>query len=164
MRNWTGIEIEAERERLEREAASILGHMLFEYSRLDMELGMMVVWTEDGKWLEKLTTKHNESNFIKKLRFLEKQAAIKYAGSPEALTAHTRWLYAANRVRECRNQLVHGRWGIEPTRQQVVNVVGLPTLSEQEAIPYTIPALQAELDAVRSLRAGLVGLRKEWPL
>jgi len=57
MRSWTGIEIEAERERLEREAASILGYMLFEYSRLDMELGMMMVWTGEGQRLEKLTTK-----------------------------------------------------------------------------------------------------------
>ena len=57
MRSWTGIEIEAEREQLEREAASILGYMLFEYSRLDMELGMMMVWTGEGQRLEKLTTK-----------------------------------------------------------------------------------------------------------
>ena len=54
--------------------------------------------------------------------------------------------------------------GIEPTRQQVVDVVGLPTSPEEEAIPYTIPALQAELDAVRSLRAGVHELRKGWPL
>jgi len=164
MRSWTGIEIEAERERLEREAASILGYMLFEYARLDMELGMMVVWADEGQHLDKLTTKYDQSNFHTKLGFLKKQAASKYATSPVALTAHTRWLDAADKVRECRNKLVHGRWGIEPTRQQVVNVVGLPTSSEQEAIPYTIPSLQAELDAVRALRAGLVALRKEWPL
>jgi hypothetical protein len=164
MRNWTGIEIEAERERLEREAASILGYMLFEYSRLDMELGMMVVWTGEGQRLEKLTTKYNQSNFHKKLDFLKKQAASKYAASPEALTAHTRWLDAADRVRECRNKLVHGRWGIEPTRQRVVNVVGLPTSPYQKEFPYTIPALQAELEVVKSLRAGLHELRKGWPL
>nr|WP_314621871.1 hypothetical protein [uncultured Noviherbaspirillum sp.] len=164
MRSWTGIEIEAEHERLEREAASILGYMLFEYSRLDMELGMMVVWAGDGQQLEKLTTEYNQSNFNKKLRQLERQAASKYAALPEAFTAHTRWLDAADRMRECRNKLVHGRWGVEPTRQQVVNVVGLPTSPEQKAIPYTIPALQAELDAVRSLRTDLAALRKAWPL
>jgi hypothetical protein len=164
MRSWTGIEIEAERERLEREAASILGYMLFEYSRLDMELGMMVVWADDGQRLEKLTTEYNQSNFNKKLRQLEKQAASKYAASPEALSTHARWLDAADRARECRNKLVHGRWGIEPTRQRVVNVVGLPTSPEQKEIPYTIPALPAELDAVRSLRADLMALRKAWPL
>lgn len=164
MRSWTGIEIEAEREWLEGEAASILGHMLFEYSRLDMELGMMVVWAGDGQQLDELTTKFNRSNFQKKLGFLKKQAASKYATSPEALTAHTHWLDAADRVRKCRNNLVHGRWGIEPARQQVVNVVGLPTSPAQEVIPYTIPALQVELDAVRSLRTGLAALRKAWPL
>jgi hypothetical protein len=164
MRSWTGIEIEAERERLEHEAASILGYMLFEYSRLDMELGLMVVWTDDGRKLEKLTTDHNESNFYTKLGCLEKEVARKYATSPDALAAHSGWLVAAHRVRVCRNKLVHGRWGIEPTKQQVVNVVGLPTSSKQESLPYTIPALQAELDAVKSLRAGLYALRKAWPL
>lgn len=160
MQSWAGIEIEAERERLEREAASILGYMLFEYSRLDMELGMMVVRADDGQQLDKLTTKYDQSNFHKKLSFLKKQAASKYATSPVALTSHTRWLDAADKVRECRNKLVHGRWGVEPTRQQVVNVVGLPTSPRQESIFYTIPSLQAKLDAVKSLRADLVVLRK----
>ncbi|WP_194713038.1 hypothetical protein [Noviherbaspirillum soli] len=164
MRSWTGIEIAAERERLEREAASILGHMLFEYSRLDMDLGLMLVWADDGKRLEKLTTEHNESNFYYKLRFLEKEASIKYANSPDALTAHAGWLVDAHKVRECRNKLVHGRWGIEPTRRQVVNVVGLPTSPEQTAYPYTIRDLQAELDGIKALRASLDALRKAWPI
>jgi hypothetical protein len=64
MRSWTGIEIEAERERLEREAASILGYMLFEYSRLDIEVGMMVVWAGDWQRLEKLTTNTNPESFV----------------------------------------------------------------------------------------------------
>jgi len=164
MRNWTGIEIEAEHERLEREAASILGYMLFEYSRLDMELGMMVVWAGDGRQLDKLTTKYNQSNFHGKLDFLKKRAANKYATAHEAFNAHTCWLDAAHKVRDCRNKFVHGRWGIEPTMQQVINVVGLPTSADQKPFPYTIPALQAELDAIRSLRAGLRDLRNAWPL
>ena len=164
MRSWTGIEIEAERVRLELEAASILGYMLFEYSRLDMELGMMVVWTDDGRKLEKLTTDLNESNFYTKLDCLKKEVARKYATSPRALAAHSGWLVAAHRVREGRNKLVHGRWGIEPTRQQVVNVVGLPTSPKQESNSYTISALQSELDAVKSLRADLHEISKAWPL
>jgi hypothetical protein len=164
MRDWTGIEIEAERERLEREAASILGYMLFEYSRLDMELGMLLVWADDGQRLEKLTTDHSESNFHKKLRSLEKEVERKYAASHEAFLAHTRWLNAADEVRECRNQLVHGRWGIEPSKKQVINVVGLPTSSKQESFSYSISALQYKLDAIKELRAGLQELRKAWPL
>jgi hypothetical protein len=164
MLDWTGIESEAERERLEREAASILGYMLFEYSRLDMELGMLLVWADEGQRLAKLTTDHNESNFYKKLRNLKRDAKRKYAASPEAFLAHTRWLNAADRVRECRNQLVHGRWGIEPSREQVINVVGLPTSPKQESFSYSIPALQSELNAIKKLRADLQELRKAWPL
>jgi hypothetical protein len=80
------------------------------------------------------------------------------------LLAHTRWLNAADEVRECRNKLVHGRWGIEPSKEQVINVVGLPTSPEQESFSCSIPALQSELDAIKKLRAGLQELRKAWPL
>lgn len=69
----------------------------------------------------------SESNFHKKHRCLKKEAKRTYAASPEALIAHTRWLNAADGVRECRNRLVHGRWGIELTKQQVVYIAGLPT-------------------------------------
>lgn len=80
MPEWTGSEIEKERVRLEREAALLLGLMVFEYSRLDMELGLLLAWSNDGCSLESLTERLNEDSFYKRLKFLEELATARYQG------------------------------------------------------------------------------------
>lgn len=164
MREWTGIEIREESERLEREAATILGYMLFDYSRLDMELGLFLVWSDEGRVLEKLTKKLSEYNFHKRLGVLEKLVQTKYADTPNVVEIYAAWLADAHAIRSIRNQLFHGRWGINATRQQVMNVIGLPTSPEQREIPYFIADLQKQLDSIRSLRTRLQEIRKSWPV
>jgi hypothetical protein len=67
MKNWTGIEIEEERRRLESEAAMILGRMHFEYSRLETELGLGLVWANEGSGLsDEFSKKVGDFNFKKK--------------------------------------------------------------------------------------------------
>lgn len=164
MRAWTGIEIQEERDRLEREAATLLGYMLFEYSRLDMELGLFLVWSNEGKELDKLTKKLSDYNFHKRLEFLQELVQTKYAGALKANAIYSNWLADAHETRSIRNQLVHGRWGVNPTHQQVVNVLGLPTSREQKETPYSIADLQNALETMRSLRVRLQELRKSWPV
>lgn len=65
MQNWTGIELKEERGRLERETATILGYMLFEYSRLDTALGLYLAWSADGQPMEELVKKLGDSNGCK---------------------------------------------------------------------------------------------------
>jgi len=55
MKEWTGIEIERVRQGLEQESATTLGRMIFEFSRLDMNLGLMLAWAHEGSQLKKLT-------------------------------------------------------------------------------------------------------------
>lgn len=86
-RAWTGIEIEEERDRLEREAATILGFVIFEYSRLDMEVGWMLSWSDDGKELEKLTKKFRDFDFNKRLKSLQKSVILKFCNSPDVIEA-----------------------------------------------------------------------------
>jgi hypothetical protein len=164
MRAWTGIEIEEDRDRLEREAATILGYMLFEYSRLDMELGLFLVWSNEGKTLDKLTKKLLDHNFHKRLELLQKLVKAKYADTPQPIEVYESWLADAHKTRSIRNQLFHGRWGVNPTQQQVINVLGLPTSPEQQETAYSIADLQNELEAMRALRARLQELRKLWPV
>ncbi|TXH76012.1 MAG: hypothetical protein E6Q82_04645 [Thiobacillus sp.] len=164
MRAWTQIEIREERDRLEREAATILGYMLFEYSRLDMELGLFLVWSNEGKELDKLTTKLSEYNFNKRLEVLQKLVQAKYADTPQPNEIYASWLADAHETRSIRNQLFHGRWGVNPIQQQVVNILGLPTSPEQQGTPYSIADLQNALETMRALRARLQDLRKSWPV
>jgi len=161
---WTGIEIQEERDRLEREAATILGYMLFEYSRLDMELGLFLVWANEGKTLDKLTKKLSDYNFHKRLEFLRKLVQVKFAKTPKINEAYATWLADAHETRSIRNQLFHGRWGVNPTQQQVTNVLGLPTSPEQRETPYSIVDLQNNLETIQTLRTRLQELRKSWPV
>ena len=156
-------EVAVEYDQLERKAATVLGYMLFEYSRLDMELGLFLVWSDDGRKLVELTKKLIDNNFNKRLTLLEKLVRKKYEGTPaEALFA--KWLSDAHAIRSVRNQLFHGRWGVIPQQQLVANVIGLPSSSEQSETRDSIEQLRESLQAMRMLRSRLSDLRQAWPI
>lgn len=163
MKEWTGIEIQRVRQGLEQASASILGRMLFEFSRLDVSLGLVLVWSSDGSRLELLTRRVADYSFHKKLEYLAELACSRYESNQAALAAHTGWIKQANDVREERNNLVHGRWDADPMNDRVVNVVGLPT-GEQVENRYTIPELKAVLERIAQLRDNLYALRDQWPV
>ncbi|PAU87200.1 hypothetical protein CK507_10830 [Pseudomonas sp. WN033] len=151
------------KDEIEKEAATTLGYMLFEYSRLDMELGLFLVWSNDGQNLDRLTKKLNDSNFNKRLHLLEKLVNEKYMDTPAA-DIYKFWLSDAHAVRSLRNELFHGRWGFIPQQQQVANVVGLPTSPEQTETRYSIAQLKDLLLTMRDLRSRLSDLRQSFPM
>ena len=165
MKEWTGIEIARSRQGLEQASATILGLMLFEYSRLDMNLGLIIVWADGGAQLEVMTAQVSkpQCSFGEKLKLMTKLAQEKYEGNALALEAHGRWVEEANAIRELRNTLVHGRWGVEATKNQVVNVVGMPT-GEQKESRYTIADLKKLLEQMQDLGQKLGKLRNQWPI
>jgi hypothetical protein len=165
LKEWTGIEIERARQGLEKASATILGRMLFEYSRVDMNLGLMLAWTNGGEQLDAMTEKLSKPHFGfgEKLKLLTGLAREKYKGNPEALNAHETWMENANAIRELRNALVHGRWGIDAIANHVVNVVGIPT-GEQKESRYTIAELKIILQRMENLGQQLGKLRDQWPI
>jgi hypothetical protein len=164
MKEWTGTQIELAATDLEQAASAILGRMLFEFSRLDVTLGLFLVWAGEGRQLEEITNKVGELTFHKKLDFLKELVDDKYAGNLEARSHYTKWLTDAHSTRDRRNELVHGRWGTDPMQAQVINVVGLPTSSDQREIRYSIPALKSVLNDMQDLQKRLQVLRKQWPV
>jgi hypothetical protein len=164
MRARAGTEVETEGDQLERDAATVLGYMLFEYSRLDMELGLFLVWSGDGRKVEELTKKLADHNFHRRLEFLEQLVQLKYVDTPVALELYTSWLADAHATRSIRNQLFHGRLGVSPHQQLVANVVGLPISNEQRETRYSIAGLRETLKAMRTLRSRLSDLRATWPV
>lgn len=163
MKDWTGIEIERARRGLEQASATTLGRMIFEFSRLDMALGLMLAWAYEGSQVEKLTKTVSGYTFHKKLNLLEELAREKYHDNQEATEAHTKWSAEAHKVRTNRNDLIHGRWGVDHMKNQVVNIVGLPT-GEQLDRRYTIPELRAVLLRMQQLQEELSNLRDRWPV
>jgi hypothetical protein len=148
----------------QKTSQAILGRMLFEFSRLDVALGLFLVWTNEGRQLESLTTIVNDYAINKKLELLRGLVDVKYATNPEAQELYNKWLRDAHATRIKRNGLVHGLWGLKPLDAQVVNIVGLPTSPDQREIRYTIPELKRTLAEMKDLQTRLQVLRKEWPV
>ncbi|MBB3182289.1 hypothetical protein [Variovorax sp. Sphag1AA] len=159
----TGGELWALRERLEAESASLLGHMLFGLSRIEVNLGLALVWVNDGRELEDLTKKIAVLNLNEKLARLEREVATKHPPGSRRRAAYDAWIARMHKVRAQRNQMVHGRWGVEPRQNVVVNIVGLPT-GDQQVVEYTIAELAAVNEELKALDLELRGLRERWPV
>jgi len=148
-------------EYIEEDAAKAVGFILFEFARLDMNLGLCLVWSDEGRNLEELTKKISEKNFNSRLNLLEKLAFEKYESDSTELIKYKNWMYNANNVRILRNQLVHGRWGFIPHQGCVANVTGLPTSPEQSEVRYTIKQLNRVVKRIQNLSTKLNTLREE---
>jgi hypothetical protein len=164
MTGTTAGELWARRTELETAAAQVLGNMQFEFSRLDMALGLCAVWVEGGQRLEDLNPQVSSMTFHKRLEFVDVAVEKRHVAKSKAYVAYKAWIARAHIARTTRNELVHGRWGVEPATYQVVNVLGLPTSSEQREVKYTLAELAELLQELRILQRDLYRLREQWPL
>ncbi|MFN7156216.1 MAG: hypothetical protein ACK4OE_21300 [Acidovorax sp.] len=153
----------ARHDSMQTEAASLLGQMLFAFSRIDVNLGLCLAWMDDGKRLEALSKSIEGQNVHTKLQTLSKQVAEKFPAGSKRRAAYERWIERVHAAREQRNQMVHGRWGVEARRHKVVNVVGLPS-GTQQSIEYTLAELTAFNDELGALARELSRLREHWPI
>lgn len=149
---------------LERAAATVLGQVLFEFGRLELELALFLAWSDGGKQLKTLSEQLVDDPLHAKLCHLQQRASAKYSKVPAASTAFGRWLEAAHAARTQRNEFVHGRWGIAATEGRVVNVIGIPTLATQREVRYSLTELEESLNRIKLLRPQLHALRAKWPL
>jgi hypothetical protein len=149
---------------LEAAAASLLGHMLFEFSRIEVNLGLCLVWVDGGANLESLTPKVAELTFHAKLEQLATHVRLKLPAGSKRRAAYDHWVERMHIARAQRNRLVHGRWGIEAHRSKVVNILGLPTNDAQQVREFSIEELSAVNEELRSLERELSRLRTHWPL
>lgn len=164
MNEITAGELLAKNDALENEAASLLGHMIFEFSRLDMNLGLCLVWVDGGARIESLTKTVENLNLKYKLDELTKHVIAKLPLGSKRRRAYEIWIERVNAVRQQRNNLVHGRWGVEAHKNKVINVIGLPTSSAQQVIEYTLDELAKVNQELRDLQRELGRLREHWPL
>lgn len=164
MNDLTAEEMEKVRDDLEASAATILGRMLFEFGRLDMALGLCVVWLGHGQRLESLTKRVEDYDFNRRLKYLAKIVERSTVEREEVRAAYLAWIADADVARITRNGLAHGRWWIDPYTAHAVNVSGLPTSPKQAERRYTLDELREVLQSFRQLTTRLNRLRKKWPL
>lgn len=152
---------------LEDAAASNLGHILFELSRLELNLGLCIAWFDDGVDIEGQSKKYNSKGLGDKFAGVRKQLETKRSKgglNANAITAWQRWLDRADQIRNTRNNFVHGRWGTDPITVTVTNVVGLPSSGLQQEQQYTLDQLGQIHREIRDVAAELHKLREKWPL
>lgn len=164
MEDLTAGELLGRRDQLENDAASQLGHMIFEFSRLEMHLGLCLVWVDGGARLQSQTKSVADLNLKGRLDELEKHVEAKLPNGSKRRNAYERWIQRTHAIRQQRNNLIHGRWGVEAHINKVVNVVGLPTSDEQHVTHYGIDELVAINGELKALQIELSRLRDLWPL
>lgn len=164
MEELTAGELWARRDQLENDAALQLGYMIFEFSRLDVNLGLCLVWVDGGAKLKSLTESVADLNLKGKLDKLESHVKAKLPAGSKRRKAYDAWIERTHAIRQQRNSLVHGRWGVEAHLNKVVNVIGLPTSDAQQEFHYGIDELVAINDELRSLQSELSRLREHWPI
>jgi hypothetical protein len=140
--------------------------MLFELSRLELNLGLCIAWFDDGADVEGQSKKFNSKGLGEKFEAVRKQLVLKASDGLEAnaITSWQRWLDRANQIRETRNYFVHGRWGTNLETITVTNVVGLPSSGLQQERQYTLDQLGQIRREIRDVAAELHKLREKWPL
>lgn len=148
---------------IQAEAASLLGQMLFAFSYIDVNLSLCLAWVDQGTKLEALSKSVESQSLHTKLETLSKYVEQKLPAGSKRRVAYERWIERVHAARVIRNQMVHGRWGVEARRHKVVNVVGLPS-GTQQSTEYCIAELEAFNDELRALERELARLRNHWPL
>lgn len=164
MDNLTAGEQLERKKKLEHDAASQLGYMIFEFSRLDTNLGLCLVWVDSGAELESSTNLVEDINLKGKLDLLEKHVKEKLPDGSNRRKAYEVWIQRTHVIRQQRNNLIHGRWGVEMHANKVVNVIGLPTSDKQQVTYFGVDELVAINDELKALQLELGQLRERWPL
>ena len=149
---------------LETAVATLLGRLLFAYSRLDMTIGLCLVWANGGHQLDELTPRVSFETFHRKLTALEDLVIQKFGNQPREQMAWSRWVEQAHVTRKLRNELTHGRWGVNPYTNEAINVIGMPTSPNQREVRYSLSALTDAVAEIDRLQTALGQLRERCPV
>ena len=143
MNELTAGEIWRIHEKLERDAAYALGRTIFAFSSLDVNLGLMVASALRQLGNIGKAVRVDSLSFKARLDFVENYVATNSEIDPKAVSEIKVWVSQAHTARLQRNQLIHGRWVVDPFRGKALNIVGIPSSDAQQTIEYTIEELGA---------------------
>lgn len=153
-----------EAKRVESAIAERLGLLLFAYSRLDVSLGLQLVWIDGARELPGLTHRYSNQGVGPRIEFLKKRVATVYAPCSEGAREYADFFDELDALRQIRNDLVHGRWSPPLDGGRMACVAGLPTSDEQCETYYTPALLDEVLQRLDRLSARHDRLRDQWPL
>lgn len=159
----TAAEVWKATEELEDAAATLLGRFMFAFSRLDVALGLCLVWLDGGKQIDALTPIVTALTFNQKLDALTGSVKTRVADRSTRRVEWSQWIEQAHAARALRNQLTHGRWGVDPYTAEAFTVIGLPTSPEQREVRHSLQLLTDAVTDIGRLQARLEELRTPRP-
>jgi hypothetical protein len=148
---------------LETAACTLVGRLIFALSRFETNLALYIRDYKGPEHADAVLSKLENSSFHVKLEMLEAAVRSVYGEERACIDAFSHWLGTAHEIRTTRNDLVHGRWGINPTGQQVVNVTGLPGSPNQKEMRYSLQELEAYFGQVDRFVRKFYALSRKWP-
>ena len=148
---------------LESAAAETLGRIIFALTRFEFNLALALRYATANPGDKKFELWDDSLNFKSKLDKLLKFVESRFSYKTECISDFTAWHKNMDLVRRKRNAFVHGRWGISPARQKIVNVSdNFPGVGEEGVTNFTLGALERELDDIEHLEADFQRLRDRW--
>ena len=150
------------RAELEVQIASALGRIILRMSRLDTNLGLMVASINRLQGKTASDASLSEKSLHARLRVVRKFIGQSPELGPTARQAMTNWWKEVDAARSWRNQLIHGRWDIDPQRRVLLDLTGLGEVHERGA--YTMEDLDAFVATLERLNQDLNRMRREWRL
>jgi len=153
-----------EAERVESAIAERLGLLLFAYSRVDVSLGLQLVWTDGARKLSGLTHRSNDEGVWARMKYLMERVATVYAPGSEGAREYAEFFDELDALRQIRNELVHGRWSPPLDGERMACVAGLPTSDEQRETYYTPALLDEVVQRLHRVSTWHDRLRDRWPL
>jgi hypothetical protein len=149
---------------LEEGVARQLGQVLIEFSRLDVNLALGLVWTTSHLNATAASRPTDDLNLYAKMCAIAKLVEAKFPPQSEARNAYDRWAGRMNTMRLRRNDIVHGRWGFDVKMMKAVNVMGVPGQGNERSTAYSIEDLVAFNAEIRALSEEWGRLQKHWRL
>jgi hypothetical protein len=147
-------------EELENEAHRLLGKLFAVFGGLEMNLGLFNAGLNPAIPFVQEAERQDDFNFAEKLQHLLKAAHSRCEYDIDGFSRWAEWYMAADSVREVRNRLAHGRWGVIPHEQCVAHVSGLPGTSHQNERRYSLAQLEAEVQEAQRVNAEFSRLTK----
>lgn len=114
IRTMTGTEMFARRGATETEVATLIGQLVFSYSRFVGALHYCLAWHNDGANLDSYGESAEGPSSADLINKIASQAQARFGNGSPVFKKYTAWAERAHTVRELRNVIMHSRWGIEP--------------------------------------------------
>ena len=156
-------QLKLDADELERVAQGILGAIIFQFSKLEFQIGIQLRELVAGRDIELLNPVVDRLTFKAKLDALKDVVERRFSTDAMKVEEFRQWHRGADEFRARRNKFIHGRWGIYPHEGQVINVSpGMPGDSPQSETKYEVEQLRHELLSLEKLCAEFAAMHRNW--